>query len=431
MKEQHSTGNSAYTVNRPEEAAMERILVRHVTDAAGAILRLAWRQGLVREELRCLTWGQVSFLDHAILLPGRTMPMEAEVEQYLQMMWSKWARSSEYVVFSERYRRQMQPQAVSRIARRALDEEGQVHVRLIDLRHDYVIRKLREHPAACVAQITGMEVRAIQVHFAPYLEAERRPTLRGPRDTGELDEFKLWKLLQAERDTAAGLILWLTWQLGLSGTEIVELTWEQVDLEAGVVQLPGQKTVPLGGTARQLLLERRERRREGEDPHVLLSDKARRPMDLSRLSRLARTALIRGGLDQVTLRDLYRRGSRGDSEGAILDLVREKGAVSRGEVMERLGLTSAGAYGHLRRMSDERKLVRVGGKYYLPGSVVPPEEQGAVILEYLAKAGFAYRQDIAGILRVQSKQCTVILRKMVEEGEIVQVRQRYYLKREA
>lgn len=420
------SGESAYTVNRPEPEAMERLLKRHDGDAAGTILRLAWLQGLVREELRLLTWDRVSFLDHTVELEDRTMPMEGELEAYLRRLWARWARVSEYVVFSQRYRKELQPQAVSRLARRVLDEEGQTRVRLVDLRHDYIIRQLQKHPIAYVAQITGMGVRPIQVHFSPYLDKAVRPTLRGPRDPEEIDEFRLWKILQAERDTAAGLGLWLTWQTGLSGTEIVELTWDQVDFEAGVLRLPDRE-VPLGGTARQLLLDRRERR-EGSDPHVLLSERAGKPMDLSRLSRAARGALIRGGMDQVTLRDLYRSGRRGDGEGAVLELVRERGAVSRSEVMEALGLTGAAAYRRLRRMSDERKLVRVGGKYYLPGSVVPPEEQSAVIRAYLEKEGFAYRQDIAGLLHVQSQQCAVILKRLVEAGELVQVRQRYYLK---
>lgn len=60
----------AYTVNRPEEAAMRRLLERNRDNAVGAILRLAWLQGLLREEITALTWAQVSFLDHKILLPG-------------------------------------------------------------------------------------------------------------------------------------------------------------------------------------------------------------------------------------------------------------------------------------------------------------------------------------------------------------------------
>lgn len=414
----------AYTVNRPEEAAMRRLLERNRDNAVGAILRLAWLQGLLREEITALTWAQVSFLDHKILLPGREAPMEEEMEEYLRQMYGKWSRVSEYVVFSERFRRAMQPQAISRAARRALDSEGQTAVRLIDLRHDYIIRLLQVRAAPYVAQVTGVEVRTLQLHFSGHMEADRRPTLRQPRQSAPIDEFRLWKILQAEKETAAGLALWLTWQMGLSGGEIVSLTWDRVDFDAGVLRLEG-RAAPLTSTVRQMLLDRRQR--GGEDPHVLLSDSAGRPLDLARLSRLARGALIRGGMDQVTLRDLCRGAGRSGTEAGLLELIRQRGAISRGDVMETQGLTSAAAYGVLRRMTDEHKLVRVGGKYYLPGTVVPPEEQPAAIREYLERMGFAYRQDIAGVLRIGSKQCGVILKHLVEAGELVQVRQKYYL----
>lgn len=414
----------AYTVNRPEEAAMGRLLERNPDNAAGAILRLAWLQGLLREEITALTWDRVSFLDHKVLLPGREAPMEEEMEEYLRRMYARWSRVSEYVVFSQRFRRPMQPQAVSRAARRELDSEGQTAVRLIDLRHDYIIRQLQRHDAACVARITGMEVRTLQLHFSGHMEADHRPTLRRSREAAPVDEFRLWKILQAEKDGAAGLALWLTWQMGLSGGEIVSLTWDRVDFDQNVLHLP-DRAVPLTGTVRQMLLERRGR--GAEDPHVLLSDGGEKPLDLPRLSRLTRTVLIRGGMDRMTLGDLHRSAGRGGTEARLLELVRQKGAISRGDTMEALGVTAAAAYGVLRRMADEQKLVRVGGKYYLPGTVVPPAEQPAAIREYLGRAGFGYRQDIAGVLHVGGKQCGVILRRLVESGELVQVRQRYYL----
>lgn len=60
--------------------------------------------------------------------------------------------------------------------------------------------------------------------------------------------------------------------------------------------------------------------------------------------------------------------------------------------------------------------------------MVPPERQPQVILEYLTREGFAYRQDIAQLLHVDPRQCRPILRRMVENGQIVQEKQRYTLK---
>ena len=72
-------------------------------------------------------------------------------------------------------------------------------------------------------------------------------------------------------------------------------------------------------------------------------------------------------------------------------------------------------------------LFRSGAKYYLPGTVVPPERHRETIVSYLAQAGFAYRQDIADLLHIQPKQCTLVLRRLVEEGTLVQIGQKYFL----
>ena len=411
-----------YQVNRPEETAMRRLLQANPLNPTGMILRLAWLQGLLRDEITNLTWEQVSFLDHQIELPDRNVPLCNEMDAYLRQMHDRWGSLSEYVVFSERYKKPMQPQAISRIARRALDSVGQTEVRLLDLRHDYVIRNLEEHGWSYVAHVTGIEVRALQAHFTPYVAAAQKTARQEPP---QIDELKLWKLLQAEKDSSVGLAIWLTWQEGLSGGEIISLTWDQVDLGENVLRLP-DRTVPLGNTVRRMLLDRQADRTLNE--HVFLSSRAKKPVDLPRLSSLVRSALIRGGLDGVTLRDLLISGARTREETAIVEWIRRKGTISRGETMDLLGVTKVAAYNRLRRMADEKKLVRVGGKYYLSGTVVPPEEQSAAIRAYLEKEGFAYRQDVAEMLHIQSRQCTVILKRMVDQGELVQVRQRYYLK---
>ena len=105
-----------------------------------------------------------------------------------------------------------------------------------------------------------------------------------------------------------------------------------------------------------------------------------------------------------------------------------KGPDLRAQAMELLGVSRTTAYNRLKQMVQRGKLTQIGTRYYLFGQVVPPERQPQVILEYLTREGFAYRQDIAQLLHVDPRQCRPILRRMVENGQIVQEKQRYTLK---
>ena len=409
-----------YVVNRPEEAAMRRLLEREQTGPEAMILRLAWLEGLTRDEMAGLRWEQVSFLDDRLELPDRMVPLAPELRPWLWRTHEARAAKSPWVVSSDRSDGPLRPESISRLARQALDRGGLGSVRLMDLRHDWIIRLLAEKDWPEVARLSGVEVPALQARFSGFVEKKAVPR----QSVGTVDEFKLWKVLQTEKDTPAGLAMWLTWHMGLQAQELVALTWDQV--EEDCIRVDGRE-VPLTNAVRRLLNETRDRRSPGADPHVLLTEQSKKPMDLPRLSRMVRAALIRGGMENTRLMDLRRNENRESGDAALLSLAAEKGAISRGDVMDLLGVSRTAAYSRLHRLTERKRLVRVGGKYYLPGTVVPPEEQSAAVREYLERMGFAYRQDIAQLLRVERKQCAVILKHMVENGTIVRQGQKYLL----
>lgn len=414
-----------YVVNRPDEGAMERILRANPGNAAGVILRLAWQAGLLREEIQKLTWEQVDFLDQRIVLPDRSVPVSEELAQWLRELRGGRDLGQENVVLSDRDKKPLTPQSISRLARTALDKEGQTGVRLIDLRHDFVLRQLEEHDWQYVSRITGVEAVGLNVHFGEYLEEKRVSTRIRRKEPLQIDEFALWKLLRAEGSSPAGATLWLTWQAGLQLEEIVTLRWEQVDWEKAELRLE-RRNAPLSAGALAML---RELRRDGDGTgFVLTSPRSRQPYDRTRLSKLVRGALVRAGMDDVTLRDLRLDcGLRTGGEGQILALVRRQRAVTRNGVMELLGVSRTTAYNRLKQMVKRGKLTQVGARYYLPETVVPPERQGEVILEYIEKEGFAYRQDVARILGIEAAQCRPILQKLVAAGQLRQERQKYVL----
>lgn len=412
-----------YVVNRPDEKAMEQALLENPGNAAGAVLRLAWQAGLLRDEIQRLTWEQVDFLDRCLVLPDRKVPIGQELADWLQVLRDGRDQSQETVVLSDRDQRPLTPQSISRLARLALNKQGQTDVRLIDLRHDFVLRQLEEHDWQYVSRITGVEAAGLNVHFAGHLEEKKISTRIHREESARIDEFALWKLLRTEGTSPAGIALWLTWQAGLRLEEIVALTWEQI--QGDCLRLPRREVLLTSGT-RQVLEELTAR--EGRRGYVLTAPRSGLPYDRTRLSKLARAALIRAGLDDLTLRDLrVDYALRSGGAGQILSQVRRQGWTTRNEVRSLLNVSQAVAYHRLKQLVNRGQLTQVGARYYLPGTVVPPDSQEAALVKYLEREGFAYRQDVARLLGIDAGQCRPLLRRMLARGTLIQDRQRYIL----
>ena len=75
----------------------------------------------------------------------------------------------------------------------------------------------------------------------------------------------------------------------------------------------------------------------------------------------------------------------------------------------------------------EEKLVRIGARYYLPGTAVPPEQHYEVVRAYLEEEGGAYRKELADLLHIEEKQCSWILTGFVADGKLAREGQRYVL----
>ena len=97
-----------------------------------------------------------------------------------------------------------------------------------------------------------------------------------------------------------------------------------MDLDRERLILPDRELrLPSGVLGVLRTLRRRPRRRRST---CWATRRGGRPYDRTRLSKLARTALVKGGLDDVTLRDLrLDYDLRVGGENQVLDLVRRRG----------------------------------------------------------------------------------------------------------
>ena len=128
---------------RLEEAALRRLLEREQTGPEALVLRLAWLEGLTREEIAALTWDQVSFLDERLELPDRMVPLDPEARSFLwRLREARGEEGDPHVLLSARERRPVRLESISRLARQALDRGGLTGVRLQDLRYDWILRCL-------------------------------------------------------------------------------------------------------------------------------------------------------------------------------------------------------------------------------------------------------------------------------------------------
>ena len=414
---------SKVTMRRPDARAMAQLLAEQTQTAAGLILRLAWRQGLTREEIQRLTWNDVDFSAHQLRLPDRTIPLETETEDCLRRQAERPDPPTPFVVVSDRRRQQMPPESISRLARKTLDRAGLGGISLMDLRHDFIIRHLESHDWPYVARISGIAVPTLYAVFSDYLpEGRQKDSL--PRQ--EVDGFLMWKLLQAEGSSPVGLALWMGWKLGMQVREMTALTWDQVDLDRGLLRLPDRE-IPIGSRLSRLLGDVCGHRKNPAQDRVLLTPGTGKPMDLARLSTVIRTALIRGGLEQLSLGDLSRLSRRGSQRQTVLARLSAVGSLTREEVMDLLGVSKSAALKLLNQLRQDGAVVRIGGCYYPAGSVVLPEDQSAAVTAYLAAHGTAVRKELAELLNLPPAQCTALLRRMADRGELLLTGKRYAL----
>lgn len=415
-----------YVINRPETAAMERLLAQNPDNAVGTILRLAWLEGLTRDEIVLLQWTQLRQEKEEIILPDRTVPLFGDMAACLSARRERYFQTSPYVVISEKFQKPLKPESLSRLVRQAMDSAGMSNVRLSDLRHDFIIRRLETDDWAFVARISGISVTTLQSTYAEYIRVRASAERLSDGD----NEYRVWQILQAEKDSVEGLVISMRWYMGLTLREMVTLTWDQVDFDGNVLhRSAGDAELPQ--SVRERLLTEKGRRGADEDPHILLTERSRKPMEPSYLSKRVRTMLIRGGVEKMMLRDFYSTSEKDLDKLKILALARSKNGLLRSDVMEQLNLTGPLAHRRLREMTDRHELVRVCSKYYLPGTVVPPEEQESVIREYLVKHGQATMDDLYYLLKLERRQCSRVLRKLVQEGKLLEEDGLFLLPRKA
>ena len=414
--------------HQPDETAMHKLLSKYEYDVAGIVLRLAWCAGLSRKEISELTWEQVDFEDKLLHLPDRDVPLENELAEALQHWRSLFGTKNcpTYVVISLAKKSRYAPQHLSRIARSALDMADMKNVRLIDLRHDFVRRMMEQYDWHYAIRVSGLTVTTYRANYIGRRQQSHPsvPTLLSEGDKASHTQ----ELLKKNRDNAAGIALWLSQYGNLKEKEIVELTWDQIDFAKGTVRID-RGEFAMSEEVIAVLNEEMGRRNPSDDPHVILTQRSRKPMDTARLSNLIQTLLVHNGLESIGIDDLRYSNHIRQQREHILQHAKVAGLVTRREVEAMLGVKPNVAYSRLIELVENGDLVRTSRGYLPTERAVPPEKRGEFILRYIVENGAVTPTEIAEQLYIGKRTASRLLQRMVKTGELVMIRkdEKYFL----
>lgn len=396
----------------PNEEKIEKFLDFYRCQPNGLAISLAWRAGLNRQEISDLTWEQVDLEGRLLRLPERDVPVCAELHEYLTR-WEKYGRTElPYVAVSRRQKKHISPQGLSRLVKDAMAEMGQSEVGFVDLRYDFIRRQLLEHDWPYVLRIAGVSLTTWRYELSGLFEVKQDAA---PTQDAKDEEYLIWKILQENKTGAAGIALWLVWQMRLSVAEASALQWADVDFEHGEIRLP-DRTETMLRAVRDILARERASRTETDDGHVILSPVAGKAIDPCRLESVIRDLLIRGGIESKSLRQMRSRIDGGRDKEALLSFIRARGRVTLSDVKEQFAFSNNRAYTLLRALAEDGSITHLSSGYYPAERIVPAAQHAQVVLDAVRAVGGVYCGDVAELLHISKRPAQKLLADMVREG---------------
>lgn len=440
--------------NQPGSSEMQRLLSHEDCTPAGTILRLAWYCGLLRNEITFLLWGQVDLKIMQIVLPDRKVPLIYEMVLYLSRLFERNAVYSEYVLISQKKSAPMAEQSVSALARKALDNYGQINVRLNDLRCDYIIRALKKYHWEYVSYISGVNLTALQEHYMPFICND--DVIRNDERTEITNDVRMALLdfIKNEGTSMVGLCIRFGWEMGIPVQTLPILTWSNIDFEKAAAVFD-DRIIDISDDFLQLLQNAKDAQ-DGEYNYIILNEYKRKPTNSIYIQKAVQQALINSGLLGITLStlqydywrhhysDLRKLLNTGDSlevsselysvpknfpselikpsDDKLINYLRDNGSANCKTLKATLGLTEKELSLLLKKCQDEGKVVRVGFSYFLPDVAVRREKHKETILDYVEKHQPVTSAELTELLRlVDRRQIYWIINPIIKSGELIRV----------
>ena len=403
---------------------VEKLLASEPCSSAGVVLRLAWRTGLLRDEIFSLQWEQVDFAHKLLHLPDREVPMEEDIETCLRQWQILAGEYGPYLAVSLHKRTHMRPQAISRLARNTLDRAGLKEVRLADLHYNYILRQSMQKGWQQTLRNSGLDISTYRGQ-SRYKDARSKAGVQmGPNEPlTEYDAVRenLRILLRDNRSSPAAIALWLYCNTDLQYTEITELTWQQVDFDGGTVSVDNRK-MPMTAELVDVLRNVYRSRRADDDPHVLLSSRSRKPIPLPRLSNLTQGLLVQYALDYTLLQQIMAEEKCNAHRKKIAEYAERFESISVKECMGLLGIPEHAVRSLLNQLVAEGRLMRDYRAYRPVGTKTTAAQREAAIREYLSLHGPCGAAELSAALDMAPRMIQRTLEPMIARDEAIKER---------
>ena len=156
----------------------------------------------------------------------------------------------------------------------------------------------------------------------------------------------------------------------------------------------------MGARLSCLLHEAWERQKALNEPKVFVAPTTGRPIDLSRISVVSRTAMIRGGLENFSLRALCTWAAAQKTGELLTAQAERQGSLVREDVMRLLNVSANTAWSCLNRLAESGQLEKVGVRYYPKG---PRRPAGGAAGGSPGLSGGAFHRQPAGLCKAPAR----------------------------
>jgi len=448
--------------NPPDQKAMELLLSHEDCTPVGTILRLAWYCGLGRNEITFLQWQQVDLKIMQIVLPDRKVPLTNKMVLHLRHLHEQNALLSEYVLMSQRETAPMAEQSVSALVRKALDNYGQINVRLSDLRSDFIIQALTKNTWEHVSYISGVDLPSIQEHYFPYVGRDAKIREDHKLQITQSVRNTLYDFMESEGASMVGVALRFVMQMGIPVSVLPLMTWDIIDFNKSTATFIDRTIIVPEDFLHAL--QNAKIASSGEYNNIILNENKRKPTDSIFIQKAVQQSLIRSGIKGITLPVLqndywkqhfeelnvfvdteipnsYKAKNseiysvqksfplaffRRQHEDLIKYLTDNYSADYK-TLKVILNITEKELSLMLKACQAEGKIARVGLRYFLAGTIVQREKQKDLILNYVEKHQPVSSSELTKLLGlVERRQIFWIIDPLLKSGDLIRVSRNKY-----